>query len=338
MASKFKFSIFPRAHCAICSKLSPEGERIPLRCDYICSDKCQEEFDALKEKAPYAGEHLISVRSGYEHHGLGDDQGGIIHYAGGSASSFSGPVCRATMEEFEHGNGFRVHKHRRRKYSIPEAIKRAESRIGEEVYHLPGNNCEHFVNWCINGSFVSRQVDKVVGIVASSGTIAAIAMAMKAFTLSGVIIIDSGVAIFWLSDVDIASHVILWLMAAAGTGAMTLALIMHWTVFREQPGMPFRECLARRIGRIAAYSTVVISTLACLNVLMRKTYHFMVAIVSDPVTLQHVDRTPWIITKYSAAPAIFTVLIGYGSYKLARYFIKEDPVIADDAGQPSSSD
>ena len=332
MVFKLKTNLlfFPRAHCIICDKLAPKEVKIPLSDEYICSDKCHEEYDHLKEKAPYAGEHLISVRSGYKHHGLGDDQGGIIHYAGGSASSFSGPVCRATMEEFEHGNGFIVHKHRRRKYSIYEAIKRAESRIGEEVYHLPGNNCEHFVNWCICGSFISRQVDKVVTIVASAGTITSIALGLKAFAVTGVLIIDSGVVIFWFSDVHIASHMILYLMAAAGTGALTLALIMHWTVFREQRGMPFRECLARRIGRGAAYSTVFISTLACFNIMMRKAYHFMVDIISDPATIKHIDRAPWIVSKYSAAPAIFTVIIGYGAYKVARYFINEAKIVDDD--------
>ena len=39
------------------------------------------------------------------------------------------------------------------------AIKRAESRIGEECYDVFGNNCEHFIVWLKTGVAESSQVN-----------------------------------------------------------------------------------------------------------------------------------------------------------------------------------
>ncbi len=44
-------------------------------------------------------------------------------------------------------------------YSPEETISRAKSRIGEEKYSLPFNNCEHFAIWCKTGVQESHQVN-----------------------------------------------------------------------------------------------------------------------------------------------------------------------------------
>lgn len=44
-------------------------------------------------------------------------------------------------------------------YSPEETIARAKSRIGEEKYALPFNNCEHFAIWCKTGVHESHQVN-----------------------------------------------------------------------------------------------------------------------------------------------------------------------------------
>lgn len=44
-------------------------------------------------------------------------------------------------------------------YSPEETVSRAKSRLGEEKYALPFNNCEHFAIWCKTGVHESHQVN-----------------------------------------------------------------------------------------------------------------------------------------------------------------------------------
>lgn len=45
-------------------------------------------------------------------------------------------------------------------YTPEETVARAKSRIGEEKYTLPFNNCEHFAIWCKTGVHESHQVNE----------------------------------------------------------------------------------------------------------------------------------------------------------------------------------
>lgn len=44
-------------------------------------------------------------------------------------------------------------------YSPEETVARAKSKLGEEEYALPFNNCEHFAIWCKTGVHESHQVN-----------------------------------------------------------------------------------------------------------------------------------------------------------------------------------
>jgi hypothetical protein len=46
------------------------------------------------------------------------------------------------------------------KFTADEIIARAESRLGEDLYCVFGNNCEHFCNWAIDGEGRSEQVGR----------------------------------------------------------------------------------------------------------------------------------------------------------------------------------
>lgn len=116
------------------------------------------------------GDHLYYYRAGgaYSHHGLDCGDGTVIHYESSTWMKLMAPaihrqprVCRATLEEFCQGSEVFV-----RSYQVTEpvddvetAIRRAESRLGEENYQLFGNNCEHFVVWCKKGVSESSQVN-----------------------------------------------------------------------------------------------------------------------------------------------------------------------------------
>lgn len=115
------------------------------------------------------GEHLYFYRGGgtYSHHGLDCGDGTVIHYESstwmkliGDAMSGTIPqVRRTSMAEFHQGSEVLTRHYDNQPIDdVETAIARAESRLGEESYHLFGNNCEHFVVWAKTGIADSSQV------------------------------------------------------------------------------------------------------------------------------------------------------------------------------------
>lgn len=116
------------------------------------------------------GDHLYFYRAGgtYSHHGLDCGDGTVIHYEsstwmkliGNALAGTSPQVRRTSLAEFcqESEVLTRSYDDVLHVDETEKAITRAESRIGEESYHLFGNNCEHFVVWCKTGIPESSQV------------------------------------------------------------------------------------------------------------------------------------------------------------------------------------
>lgn len=113
------------------------------------------------------GDHLISPRTGYEHHGLFIGNEKVIHYSGFSESFTKGSIQITSLEEFEQGEGSTVKSHLASFYDADERVARAFSKLGEDSYNLIFNNCEHFVNWCFNGFKNSSQVNNATTIAAT---------------------------------------------------------------------------------------------------------------------------------------------------------------------------
>ena len=88
-----------------------------------------------------AGDHLISPRQGYTHHGLyiGNDE--VIHYAGYSSGEDTGRIVKTSLEHFTDGNPCQVVIHPIRIYDHQESVYRARSRLGEAHYNALLNNC-----------------------------------------------------------------------------------------------------------------------------------------------------------------------------------------------------
>lgn len=107
------------------------------------------------------GDHLVSVRFGYTHHGIYIGSGEVIHYSG-FGDSVSGPICRASLDNFSGGMPTVVTPHPLAVHDAEERIARGYTRLGEEKYNLLTNNCEHFVSWCIYGTNSSEQVRSVL--------------------------------------------------------------------------------------------------------------------------------------------------------------------------------
>ncbi len=109
---------------------------------------------------PRPGDHLVSPRRGYTHHGIYAGDGRVLHYSGWSRFLRSGTVSQATLPEFARGRD--IHVECRSEQALPpeQIIARALSRLGEDRYHLLRNNCEHFSEWARYGVARSRQVER----------------------------------------------------------------------------------------------------------------------------------------------------------------------------------
>jgi len=111
------------------------------------------------------GTHLATSRRGYVHHGIYVGAGMVVHYAGLSRFLHSGPVEEVTIARFSRGRPVRIIESSESRYSPPEIVRRARSRLGENDYQVLRNNCEHFCNWCISGRSYSTQVESTLASI-----------------------------------------------------------------------------------------------------------------------------------------------------------------------------
>ena len=130
------------------------------------------------------GDHLISARIGYSHHGIYIGRNKVIHYSGSSLGrNAKGVIEIVDLETFCQSNGYTIQTYPFRTYSREISIDRAKSRLGEDWYNVLLNNCEHFVTWCIQGVHHSQQtselIDAAVLSVVPACLIAAKVIAMR---------------------------------------------------------------------------------------------------------------------------------------------------------------
>lgn len=149
------------------------------------------------------GDILAVTRKGgiYQHYAVYVGNNRVIHYAA-EKGDFSGKISihEAPFSEFQAGdmlvyvldfpddegmpiqNGkplqYNMEEHTifeaiRKQgyhlYSPDETVERAQSRIGEESYSLPFNNCEHFAIWCKTGVKESHQVNQWLTRIINAG-------------------------------------------------------------------------------------------------------------------------------------------------------------------------
>ncbi|MEF1280531.1 lecithin retinol acyltransferase family protein [Vibrio fortis] len=115
------------------------------------------------------GDHLVTPRLGYTHHGLYIGDGMVIHYSGFSEFLDKGSIEITTLSEFSQGHNVSIKTHLVPVYTAEERVQRAYEKLGEDSYNLVFNNCEHFVNWCFNGFKSSSQVNNVVSVAGAAG-------------------------------------------------------------------------------------------------------------------------------------------------------------------------
>lgn len=184
---------------------------------------------------PQPGDHLVSPRAGYQHHGLYLGNNLVIHYQGVSAGIHSGQIAITSLAEFSQGRGYRIQLHRARAYNREECIDRAYSRLGEARYSTLFNNCEHFVIWCIEGFHYSKQIDQLV----TTGYIAH--QALHTMTHQSPHVTPPGMATSLVLNQPATSAVTAAVGALMGTTATSLAaslaatygLYCAWRWFRD---------------------------------------------------------------------------------------------------------
>lgn len=129
------------------------------------TDLAGEVRDIVKD-IPLAS-HLVTPRVGYTHHGLYAGNGKVIHYSGFAKGFQGGPVNEVSLSDFCDGKSYRIEPHHNPAFTPEEAVARARARINETKYSLAANNCEHFVNWCIDNYHASHQVSHGVAVTVS---------------------------------------------------------------------------------------------------------------------------------------------------------------------------
>lgn len=104
-------------------------------------------FALSESNPPKMGDHLMTNRLGFTHHGLYAGNDLVIHYE-------KGTIHYDTMEHFQKNMDTYIlpESESPLAFSLGDVIKRAQSRLGEATYQLIFNNCEHFVRWCRSGS------------------------------------------------------------------------------------------------------------------------------------------------------------------------------------------
>ena len=118
------------------------------------------------------GDHVFVRRRHYSHHGIDCGDGTVIHYAGERGTARR--VERCSWTEFAGSDTVHVRAYKNR-LPVEQIVENAESRLGDEGYHLVTNNCEHFAAWSSTGSATSSQVRRWA--VAAPGALASVGMA-----------------------------------------------------------------------------------------------------------------------------------------------------------------
>jgi Lecithin retinol acyltransferase len=196
------------------------------------------------------GNHLKVHRGLYWHHGIGIGNGRVVHFIGLAQSKSAAAIKIDTLEAFAAGGAIRIVEYARR-YSPPDVVRMALSRVGENGYNAFGKNCEHFARWCMTGEHRSSQIEKtgaatggVAGGTAVAGLATTGAVALgKAAGIKGAPAIMKG-----LKAAGLGTNATTGLIALAAAPAVAANIAIR-KALPDDPMLPQIERLARKVGR-----------------------------------------------------------------------------------------
>ena len=96
------------------------------------------------------GDHILTPRGVYSHHGIYIGSGKVIHYDGDPERDEKfAKISVASLDYFAgEKNIISLEEHDDVKFTREEIVARAHYRLGEMKYDLFNNNCQHFALWC----------------------------------------------------------------------------------------------------------------------------------------------------------------------------------------------
>ena len=108
------------------------------------------------------GDHIVTKKIGYTHHGIYIGNGAVIHHSGFAEPFKKGPIEKTSLQSFSGGKDIFKYPNesllKGDKFHPKEIVARAEKAMKEnETYNLLFNNCEHFANWCTHNDSFSPQ-------------------------------------------------------------------------------------------------------------------------------------------------------------------------------------
>jgi len=91
-----------------------------------------------------AGDHLMTDRGIYTHHGIAVSEDRVIHYAGKNGLYGGGLITEVSLADFDGADELLIVEHPSPRHDRAESVARARQRLGETTYNLVFNNCEGF--------------------------------------------------------------------------------------------------------------------------------------------------------------------------------------------------
>jgi hypothetical protein len=273
------------------------------------------------------GSHLVTPRKGYSHHGIYVGAGKVVHYSGLADGMNTGPVEVVTLAAFSAGKGYSVKEHKNPKYSGREIATRARSRIGENLYCVFSNNCEHFCEWCINNDHDSKQVTNGTAIAGSTGATAAGLAARGVVAASGAAAGLSGAGV--MSGLGTAGGIVGG-GAVAGIGVLgaapgiAMASLVNNTVLKDSPALDQDERDSRSVGRKASYVGAAAGTAGSIGAISAAGSVAGLSGAGITSGLAAIGGTVGGgmasgVVIATAAPVAAAAAVGYGVYKLVKW-------------------
>lgn len=274
-------------------------------------------------------DHIFVQRFGYTHHGIDAGDSTVIHYTGEVGQKANAAIRETPIEAFARDRPIQV-----RVYGSCDppdvTLDRARTRLGEATYDLAFNNCEHFATWCKTGVHDSEQVKDagaIGGGTVGSGTAVAAGLGTVSATgaaagLSGPGIMSGLATIGGTVGGGAVAGIV---VVGAAPAVITTSAMMY--VLRDDPILHETDRAARRVGRSATVGGAVAGTAASVSAVAAAGTVSGLSAAGITSGLAAVGAAVGggmaagvVIT--AAAPAVAAAGIGYGSYRVWKWYRK----------------
>lgn len=268
----------------------------------------------------HPGDHLRVARPlGYDHHGIYEGDGQVIHFTGVAPSKAAARIARTTYRDFAAGGRVEVVEYGR--CDAPHVVvARARNLLGKGSYDIFANNCEHFARWCKTGEAASEQVQRAIaGATMVGGGSAALAGGLGTVAAGGMAGLSGAGIMSGLATLGGSAIGGVVALAAAPTALTTVA--MH-SALRDDVALTTQERSARSAGRAGTVAGGVAGTVGSVGLISAVGVSGLSA-AGMTSGLAGIGATVGGgmlagVVLAAAAPAALAAAVGYGVYRLVR--------------------